>query len=361
MRFSAKVFVCAFLLALVAMPAVVRADLADGYAMQSYAVGVEGQFTAYDNQLHYWLATTGYHVYDVMAGTTTTIGLPPDGTFTNSAGDPFGVLDPVNDVFYAGTYYSGGDSYVYGYDRTAGTWSTEVPETQAGVHMINAYGGQVHNGQLYVAGLAEPWNGGYGQANFIFGFDHAAIPGGDAPRHDTLIETAGNSAHVAVAPNSDVYYGTFSDNTLYHWTASQIAGVTNDLYADEEDTFLTLADGEAVLTMPGGGNGMAVDEGGNVFFAVNNFTSESNHVLAMVDPSEPAGYREIYTTDGYMDWFGPISVDGDFLNGGTLYFSPVWGGGGSLLGIQQVPEPGSFVLLASALALALVARRRRRS
>ena len=268
------------------------------------------------------------------------------------------MLDEVNDVFYAGTFYSGGDSYVYGYDRTTGTWSTEVPETQAGVHMINAYGAQVHNGQLYVAGLAEPWNGGYGQANFIFAFDHAATPDGDPPRHDTLIETAGNSAHLAVAPNGDIYYGTYSDNTLYRWTATQVAGVTNDLYADEEDTFLTLADAVESWAMPGGGNGLAVDEGGNVFFGVNSWATY-DHILAMVDPSQPNGYQEIYTTNGYTDFFGPISVDGDFLNGGTLYFSPTWGGG--ITGIQQVPEPGCFVLLASALALVLVARRWRRS
>ena len=142
--------------------------------------------------------------------------------------------------FFAATYYSGGDSYVYEYDRTAGTWNTDELETQAGVHIINAYGGQVHNGQLYISGLAEPWSGGYGQDNYIFAFDHAAIPDGDSPRHDTLIQTSGNSAHMAVAPNGDVYYGTYSDNTLYRWTSSQVASVFNDLHADEEDTFLTL-------------------------------------------------------------------------------------------------------------------------
>jgi len=359
MRFSTKVL--AVLLTLAAIPTVAQAGLATGYEMQTYPVVPEGQFTAYDGQLHYWTASGGYNIYNVASGATTAIGLPPNGTNTNGYGDAFGVLDPVNNLFYAATVYNWSDSDVYVYDRNAGSWQTPGKN---GVTMANCYGGQVHNGQLYVAGLAQPWNGGYGQDNYIFAFDHSATPGGAAPRHDTLIQTTGNSANLAVAPNGDVYYGTFSDNTLYRWTAAQVAGVTDDLYAqDAVDHFLMLDDAQAVLTLPGAGNGVAVDTGGNVFFAVNGTDASYNftHVLAMLDSSSPSGYKELYTTDGYMDWFGPISVDGDFRNGGTLYLSPSTFGGSGILGITAVPEPGAFVLLASAASVALFARRWRRT
>ncbi|MEN6407480.1 MAG: hypothetical protein ABFC77_13535 [Thermoguttaceae bacterium] len=104
------------------------------------------------------------------------------------------MFDSTNNVFYAGTYNDYDASYVYQYNRATGTWNTEATGTTAGVLMVNAYGAQAHNGQLYVAGLAEPWNGGYGQDNYVFAYDHGATPGGATPRHDMLIQTSGNSA-----------------------------------------------------------------------------------------------------------------------------------------------------------------------
>lgn len=315
-----------------------RADLAAGYASQSLPVPVEGQFTAHNDQLHYWTASGGYQIYDVASGSTTTIGLPPNGTNSNGYGDAFGVLDKDNNLFYAATVYGSSDSDVYTYDNNAGSWIT--PGVQ-GVTMVNAYGAQVHNGQLYVAGLAEPWNGGYGQDNYIYAFDHTAGVN-DTARHDTLIEAAGNSSYMSVASNGDIYYGTFSTNTLYRWTASQVASMTDDLYApDAVDHFLTLSDAADSWALPGGGNGVAVDDAGNVFFAVNN---GMDHILGMIDESDPDGYREILTSSDYMDWYGPMSIEGDFLNGGTLYFSPSTYGGTSMLAITAVPEPTTLVL-----------------
>jgi len=137
--------------------------------------------------------------------------------------------------------------------------------------------------------------------------------------------------------------------------------LVDDLYAPGAvDSFLTLADAEVICLMPGAGNGIAIDAGGNVFFASNGFDDDWNasHILAMVDPTAPGGYREIYSTDGWMDWFGPISVDGDFLNGGTLYFSPSTFGGDSMLAIT-VPEPATLALLAVGGMAAVVRRRRK--
>jgi hypothetical protein len=344
-----------------ATPSVLQADLLDGYTMQSYnSVIPDGQFTANNGQIHYWSNSyntpsgkNGYNIYNVATGSTTKIGLPPNGTNSNGYGDAFGVFDSTNNAFYAATYSDNG-SYVYKYDGGTGKWNTT---TSAGVYMPNAYGGQVHNSQLYVAGLATPWNGSTGQNNYIFAFDHAAMPDGAAPRHDTLIQTTGNSGNVAIASNGDVYYGTYNTDTLYRWTASQVAGVTDDLYATGAvDSYLTLTNAEQSWSLPGGSNGVAVDNGGHVFFTAND-SSTGNGYLGMLDSSASSGYREIYTCDGYA-WPGAISVDGNFLNGGTLYFSPAYGGG--LAGIQAVPEPGAFTLLGTAGLIGLIGFTRRR-
>jgi len=317
---------------------------------ESIPVSPHGNYSAHNGELHYWTATGGYTIYDVATGSSNSIGLPPDGTNNNGWGDAFGAYDPDNNRFFAATVYNSSDSDVYEYDLDAGSW---VTPGQDGVYMTNAYSGKVHGGQLYVAGLIEPWNGSTGQDNYIFAYDHSATPGGDPARHDTLIQTSGNSADVAVAPNGDVYYGTWgADPTLYRWSADQVASVTDDLYATGAvDNFLTFDDAETVLSLPGGGNGLAVDAAGNVFFAVNDYMA-GTHVLGMVDEGETTGYLELFSSgSGHV---GAVSVDGDFLNGGTLYFSPAYGGN---LTAVNVPEPTSLVLL----SLGGVALLRRRS
>jgi hypothetical protein len=336
-----------------AIAAVSQVASAERLVYESTPVSPHGNYTAHNGELHYWTAAGGYEVYDTEAGTTTTIGLPPNGTNTNGFGDAFGAYDPDNNRFFAATLYGASDSDVYEYDSSAGSW---VTMGQDGVYMTNSYSGQVYGGQLYVGGLIEPWNGGTGQDNYIFAYDHSATPGGDPARHDTLIQTSGNSAQLAVAPNGDVYYGTYlPTNTLYRWSAAAVASVTDDLYAPGAvDNYLTIADADTILSLPGGGNGLAVDAAGNVFFAVNDWMA-GTHILGMVDGAEPTGYLELFSSTDMMDWFGSVSVDGDFLNGGTLFFSPSWDGR-PLTAVSLIPEPASLALFA--LAGTVLLRRR---
>ena len=93
----------------------------------------------------------GYQIYNTTSGSTTTIGLPPNGTITNGYGDWFGVYDSANNAFYAATLASDfTTTYLYEYNGKTGTWSNW---TSPGEYLTNAYGGQVYNGQLYVSGL----------------------------------------------------------------------------------------------------------------------------------------------------------------------------------------------------------------
>ena len=345
----ASVFVFA-LASLATSSRALQADvLSPGYAMQTLNnVTPDGQFTAYDGQIHYWSSSVGYQIYNTTSGSTTTIGLPPNGTITNGGGDAFGVFDPVNNVFYAATVAPDYSSYVYEYNNTAGTWSNS---TSAGVHLASAYGGQVYNGQLYVSGLPAAWTGSP-QSTEILAFGQTAIPNGPAPQ--VLIQASGYSADLAIAPNGDVYYGTNDTDMLYRWTAAQVANAANT------NTPLTTGSASQSWSLPGDGSGLAVNSAGNVFFAVNNFNSAES-TLAILDPTAPSGYDDIYTSDTGFDYFGAISVDGDFLHGGTLYFNPGIDYGSTLVAIQAVPEPGSLALLAAAAVLALAGWRRRRS
>ena len=318
-------------------------------------VSPEGQFTAHNGKIHYWTGSGGYSIYDTASGVTNSIGLPPNGTYSNGYGDAFGVYDSENNLFYAASLYGSSESNIYTYDHNTSSWRTPG---QAGVPMINAYGGQVHGGQLYVSGLNEPWDGSYGQDTYISAYDHSATVGGEPPRHDLLIQTSGNSADLAVAPNGDVYYATFSQgegNQIFRWTADQVSGAFNDLYSDEPDSYLTLADAVNSWAIPGAGNGLAVDAGGNVFFAVNDYSGASDpHTLGWLD-TETGIYETIYTSDSFMDWFGSISVDGDFSKGDPLYFSA----GGSVLGFSLVPEPSAFTLITALVVFGLAQRRKR--
>ncbi|WP_309379921.1 hypothetical protein [Cerasicoccus frondis] len=312
---------------------------------QSLSVSADGQFTYSSGLIHYWTGSQGYSTYDVATGVTNTIG-KPDGALTNGFGDPFGIYDSASGMFYGATYLDGGNSYIYSYNTSTSTWSD-------GVQMTNAYGGATYNNTLYVSGLGEPWNGGYGQSTFIFGFSEDGL-------HDALIETGGNSSYMAIAPNGDIYYARFdyaiaSNNILYRWDAADVANVFNDLAGGAEDTFLTLANAEVILQLPGTSNGVAVDDAGNVFFTTNG----SSSILGMVDDSSPDGYQTIVSSadDGIYGWYGPISIEGDFTEGDPLYFSPY----GSIIEVtMQVPEPAHYALVGGLSVFGLVYCRKRK-
>ena len=228
------------------------------------------------------------------------------------------------------------------------TWSNS---TSAGVSLTGAYGAQPYNGQLYVSQ-------GVGTTTNLVVYGQNGIANNSAPQD--LGQVAGYSGCLAVAPSGDLYYAPSSyyfngneTDTLYRWTASQVsnAGLTP----------LTITNAAQTVLLPGSGNGLAVDSAGNVFFAVNDQATGIS-TLGMLDPHASNGvYDPIYTSNNFNDYFGAISVDGNFKSGGTLYFDPGIGYANSVVAVQAVPEPGSLVLLAAAGVVSLVAWRRRRA
>jgi hypothetical protein len=316
---------------------------------------IEGGFSVHDGTGHYWNASTGYRTVDIATGVVTQMA-NPDTWSTNYGGDPFGLYDPTNNAFYAATYFSGSETCLYKYDYSTSSWTAEGAA-------VNMYGGAVSNGNLYISGLREPWTGGF-DSSYISLYDFS-----DDHRHDALIETGGASAHVAVDNAGNVYYATYfnpdgtqGSNVLYRWSAAQVAGVMNDLAAGETDTYLTLADGEKLADLPdGGGNGITVDEAGNVLVTLNDLSSGIGYLIQWDGTTGDGENYEIVglTPDGtYFPWFGPLDIEGDFTEGDPLYGSFAWTG--PITEITAVPVPAAVWLLGSGL-LGLVGIRRRRA
>ncbi|MCD4825931.1 MAG: PEP-CTERM sorting domain-containing protein [Phycisphaerae bacterium] len=308
---------------------------------------IEGSFSVHDGTAHYWRGSNGYNTLNLATGVVTNIG-KPDPCNSNGYGDPMGLYDPNTNSFYAGTYVSSSQSYIYTYDCTAGTWNT-------GIEMVNIYGGAMSGADMYISGLREPWTGGF-DCNYISKCDLS----GDG-YHDALIQTGGASANVAVDDAGNVFYANYDTSgpcALYKWTAGQVAGVVNDLAGGDTDTFLTLAEGEKLSDMPGGANGIVVDDAGNIFITTNAWPDS-----ALLRWNGTAGDGDNYEIVGDNDgiagfaWFGPLAIDGDFLAGDTLYGS--YGYNGPVTGIT-VPEPATMCLLGIGGGLALLRRRRKK-
>jgi hypothetical protein len=269
----------------------------------------------------------------------------------NGYGDPFGIYDPENNVFYVGTF-NGAGSGMWRYSPANNTW------TKLGV-FNSLYGADIYQGRVYASGLNQIWNGKSGQDNQIALYDLSG-----QGHHDVLIQTTGNSATTAVDRQGNVYYANYGNLTgepsgLYMWTSTQIDSVRADLGhgdagGDAGDLFLTYADGCFLTALPGGANGLTVDDAGNVFVTVNGSVSGLlmwNSSLGTWTEGDPDHYTLIATPDGW-GWAGFLDAEGDVLNGGTLYAgSTMMGDDISVITYTgAIPEPATWVLIFLAAA-----------
>jgi hypothetical protein len=309
---------------------------------------ISGGYTIANGQLHTWsndyfYGDSGYRVADMKTGTITTVGKPSFNIASNGYGDPFGLYDAQNDVFYAGTYDDAGGGMLK-YNCKTKTWSS--------LGTFNSlYGADVYNGEVYASGLNEIWNGSVGQANQIALYD---LSGGSS--HDVLVQATGNSACVALDRDGNLYYANYNGTSpsLYRWTKEQVDSVRADLGngttgGNENDLYLTYDDGEFLASLDGGANGIAVDDGGNVFITINGVSGTGGELVMW---NETTG--DICKTIAYMDvnaygWLGYIDTVGDFLHGGTVYTNNY--GSAGLVEVMMVPEPASLLILISGISL----------
>lgn len=272
---------------------------------------IEGGFSCHNDIVHYWNASTGYSTLDAKTGQITNIG-KPDNMQSNGFGDPFGVYDPQANCFYVATCAGMSDGYLYKYDYAADVWTEEGTA-------VNFYGGAIYNSELYFTGLTEPWDGGTGQTTFISRFVPGSIhTNGDLQLHDAIVETAGNSADLAIDKYGNVYYANYNGQTpsLYRWTNQQVQSVIDDINGGEADEYLTLADGEKLTNLPGGANGIAADDDGNVFVTVN-----MSAYLLMWNGVSGDGDNYVVIGEPFSEWgwMGPLAIEGSFMDGAVLY------------------------------------------
>jgi len=130
---------------------------------------------------------------------------------------------------------------------------------------------------------------------------------------------------------------------LYSWTAEQIADVTNDIASGEEDTYLTLDDGTKLCDLAGGANGITVDDAGNVFVTYNWSADGSALVMWNGIFGDGYNYDILATGTDSWGWFGALSIDGNFLEGDSLYACLNYYGG--ITEITYIPEPATIVIL----------------
>ena len=351
-RFTIGLTLLTTLLAFTAGPALADSAyldlMIDGMSRDigSGSISMEGGFSVHNGTGHYW-AGGAYYTVDLETETITNMGAP-SSIMSNGYGDPFGMYDATTNAFYAATYYGAGDSYIYKYDYGTGAWSE-------GYNSVNIYGGDFYNGDLYISGLREPWSGGF-DSSYVSLFDFSG-----EGYHDALIETGGASAHVALDRQGNVYYTPYTttgSTALYRWTSNQVASVVDDLAGGDEDTYLTLAEGEKLSDLPGGGNGITVDDAGHVFVTLNGYPD--SYLLMWTGV---AGDGDNYETvalnaDGSFAWFGPLDIEGDFTQGDALYGSYGFGGPITEITANPVPVPAAAWLLGSGLLGLLGIRRR---
>ncbi len=316
-------------------------------------------FTVYDGVLHYWNTGDGYYTTNAATGDTTLIGKPDSGVESNGGGDAFGVYNPETNTFYAATISGSSDAHIYEYDHNSGEWKT------GSTSAVNAYGADTIGSDLYFSGLNEPWNGGYGQENYIFRYisDSSVTNSGGVCQHDTLIQTLGNSASMTVDKSGNIYYATynFGSSALYKWDAGLVSSVFDDIEAGEVDEILTLDDAILLSDLSDGANGITVDDGGNVFVTYNDFMNGTSEVI-MWNESMAIGsginYEVIATLDSTQGfgWYGGLDIDGNFLEGDSLYGT--FGFNAGISEITMVPEPATMTILG--LGGMLIARRRRK-
>jgi len=309
--------------------------------------GANGGFSYVNGTLHYWNSSQGYVTTDVSTGATTVFGLPDGGVNSNGYGDAFGCYDSTSNVFYAATISGMSDAYIYAYDCTANQWLSSGSA-------VNAYGADCYNGQLYFSGLTETWNGSTGQNNYISRYVvNTPYSESGLGLHDSIIETVGNSASMAIDNQGNFYYATYdgygSASALYKWDAALVCTVIDDIVNGEDDEYLTLSQGTMLTQLNGGGNGITVDDAGNVFVTINSGSDGSQVIMwnSSMGSGEGYNYDVIATADASMGWgwFGELDIDGNFLAGDSLYGSFGWQNPITEI-TCTIPEPTTIAIMA---------------
>ncbi len=185
------------------------------------------------------------------------------------------------------------DDRIYRIETSSGVWHHEA--TLSGNFDL-----EIFDGHLIADGAV------YGDANKIYLLD---TTGND--NHHVLIETGGNSAGFAIAPNGNLFYGTsFSDNNqLVRFAGDELLNVIEDTLSEP----LQFGQSTILTSLPAGAYDTDIDQAGNVVFTFNDYNSDK--VLAIFN-SASSTYDTLATASGDYDWFTMVKTTGNIKEPG---------------------------------------------
>ena len=262
-------------------------------------------------------------------------------TIVGDAGDDWAGASVVTigDYVYFNSSDSSNNQHIWKYGPLSGSAAAQVTSTAAN------FGLYQNNADLYIAGAI-----GWG-TNHIYqsSLDASGNLNSDPPID--LGVTSGSSGPIAFDAAGNMYYAPgYGDQSIYKWSAAEVAAAIADpisnplasaasrLWYDYSEEFSTVS----------GGTGMAFDPNGDLFITLTDYSNPS--LLVRLDVDELGAYGEYEKILESTDRLGDLRV-----KDGELYVA----NDNSIYQLSQVPEPSSFVLLASVLGLAQLARRRR--
>jgi hypothetical protein len=223
----------------------------------------------------------------------------------------FVTIDPSEETVWIGfTVYGTNNDRIYQVDLDDAEW-----------HHVASLSGNFdldfYDGDAFVSGLNQVWSGGTSDTNCIWLLDTSGNN-----NHQKVIELDGNSAGLAIDPDSgDFYYASYNGDyarQLYRWDSDEVQTAIIS-----PTTYLTYTHGTKLSDLEGGAYDVDVDEDGNVIFNGNGVSGSYNgSYLAVWDGTAGNGYRyDIIGTgsSGSSHWFTMIGTVGDITSGGTVY------------------------------------------
>ncbi|EIQ01718.1 hypothetical protein OpiT1DRAFT_00291 [Opitutaceae bacterium TAV1] len=311
-----------------------------------YADENELDIASYDwdsaGNLYYAASVYGYmfggiYKYDTSGVATQVFGGDANTNFSGAS-----LVTVGNHVYFNPSSWSN-SQYIYKHDTTT--------SATARISSTTNYGLYAHNGVLFITGA-----GNAGAANFIA---RTALDAQGNLVNDPAINlgvTGGASGPMAFDAQGNLYYAPGMGRTaIYKWSAQQVADAIADPDASPLCTINNVEDFlwyDYTLDFSGyaGGTSMAVDENGNIYLTLTNFSSGSEIVFFDVDGSSSP--KSIVSSDMRL---GEIRYRDGILyvaDGFSIY---------QVTTVSPVPESSTWALLCGFNILAFVVLRRRLS